>query len=163
MSEPTFERQQSVPVFVATGPEAPRPELPFVERQAINVLLRNPKSGKYLGLKWKKANWETLISGGIEEGQTAQEAARAEILQETGYKNVRLVKELPRFEAKFYHIPKGENRWAYVQPFLFELIDEEQDPISEEETKMHEPVWLDLGEMQKFRLPEGHRFMFEHK
>ena len=82
--------------------EAPVAEYPFVEREAVFVIVRNPKNGKYLGLRWKKVDWETFISGGIEEGQTAEDAVKAEVLQETGYKNLQLVEKLPRFETKFY-------------------------------------------------------------
>ena len=161
MIDGTLEKH-SIPLFIATGPDAPRPELPFVERNAINVVIRNPKTGKYLGLRWKNVNWETFISGGIEEGQSAEEAARAEVLQETGYKNLRLVANLPRFDAKFYHAPKGENRYAHVQPFLFELIDEEREPISAEEDAIHEVIWLDHDQLKQFRLPEGHRFILDN-
>lgn len=147
------------PTFVATGWDAPRADLPFVERNAIAAMLRDPKTGNCLCLRWKKTPWETFVTGGIEEGQTDEEAARAEIYQETGYKNIRLMCRLPFFDAKFYHAPKMENRWAHVSPFVFELVDEERDPISEEEQANHECVWLTVGELIEFRLPEGHRYM----
>lgn len=149
------------PLFVAEGKDAPHPDLLFVERDAITAIVRNPKNGKYLGLKWKKVDWDTLITGGIEEGQTAEEAARAEILEETGYKNLRLVLVLPRYNAKFFHTPKGENRFAHFQSFLFELVDDSCEPVSEDEKSKHECVWLTEAEMEQFRLPEGHRFLFE--
>lgn len=150
------------PTFVAQGNDAPRPNLTLIERNAITAIVRNPKTGKYLGLKWKKVDWDTFITGGIEEGQTAEDAARAEVYEESGYKNLRLVTELPRFHSKFYHHPKGENRFAHFSSFLFELEDEERDPISEEEQQKHECVWLSQSELSTFRLPEGHRFLLDY-
>lgn len=150
------------PLFVDTGTNAVRPDLPFVERNAITAVLRDPKNGKYLGLKWKKIDWDTLITGGIEEGQTAEEAAMAEIREETGYKNLRLVGELPRYHSKFFHGPKGENRFAHFQCFLFELVDDEHEEINADEQTKHEPVWLSTEELKTFRLPEGHRFVLNH-
>lgn len=158
MSEGLFEKQKA-PLFVGRGPDAPKPELPFVERDAVTAVVFNPKTGKYLGLRWKKVDWDTFVTGGIEPGQTPEEAARAEILQETGYKNLRLVRELPRFEAQFYHTPKKENRHARFQCFLFELVDDEQEALSAEEIENHDAVWLDAQELKKFRLPDGHRFL----
>lgn len=149
------------PLFVDTGMNAVRADLPFVERDAITAVVRDPKTGKYLGLKWKEVDWDTLITGGIEEGQTAEEAALAEIREETGYKNLRLVTELPRYHSKFFHHPKGVNRFAHFRCFLFELTDDEHEEISAEERSKHDPLWLSPEEMDEFRLPEGHRFIME--
>jgi 8-oxo-dGTP pyrophosphatase MutT (NUDIX family) len=158
MNEGAIEKQ-SVPLFVGEGPDAPRPELPFVERNTVTAVVHNPKTGKYLGLRWKKVDWDTFVTGGIEPGQTAEEAARAEILEETGYKNLRLIRELPRFDAKFYHAPKAENRYAHFRCFLFELVDEGVEELSDEERAKHEAVWLDDEELRQFRLPGGHRYL----
>lgn len=152
----------TVPLFVDTTDNPVRPELPFVERNAITAVVYDPRAGKYIGLRWKDgSNWETLITGGIEETQSAQEAARAEIHEETGYKNLRLVKELPRYDSKFFHHGKQVNRHAHFWCFYFELEDDTHDPISEDERKKHEVVWLTKEEMGQFRLPAGHRFVFD--
>lgn len=147
------------PLFIDKGAYAPREDLPFVEREAISAIVRDPKTGKYLGLRWKDADWETFITGGVEEGQTPEEAARAEVREETGYTHLRLVAELPRFHSKFYHAPKGVNRFAHVRSFLFELEDDEREETSAEEQRKHECVWLDAQELAAFRLPEGHRYI----
>ncbi|HYD93371.1 MAG TPA: NUDIX hydrolase [Candidatus Paceibacterota bacterium] len=152
----------SEPLFVDTGMNAVRPDLPFVERDAITAVVRNPQNGRILGLKWKTVDWETLVTGGVEEGQSAEEAARAEIREETGYKNLRLVAELPRYHSKFFHHPKGVNRFAHFRCFLFELVDSEQDQVAGEENAKHEAVWLTREEFETFRLPEGHRFVLNH-
>lgn len=150
-----------VPLFIATGENAPKEELPFVEREAITAIVRDPKTGKCIGLRWKEVNWQTFITGGVEEGQTPEEAALAEIREETGYKNLRLVKELPRYDSKFYHKPKGVNRFAHFHSFLFELVDDERDEPSEDEQDKHEFVWLDEEELTNFQLPEGQRFILK--
>ncbi len=151
----------TIPLFIAEGSDAPRPDFPTIERNAITAILYNPQTKKYLGLKWKEVDWETLITGGIEENQTPEEAARMEIKEETGYENIRLVSELPRYDAKFFHHPKAVNRYAHFSCFLFELIDNQRTEISKEEIAKHECIWLSLEEMDKFRLPEGHRFVFD--
>lgn len=149
------------PLFIAEGTDAPREELPFIEREAITAILFSPKSGKYLGLKWKEVDWETFITGGVEEGQTPEEAARAEVREESGYKNLRLISELPRYHSKFYHTPKGVNRFAHFHSFLFELQNDERDELSNDEQMKHECVWLGVEEIKAFKLPEGHRFLFD--
>ena len=151
----------NIPLFIADGDDAPRPDEKMVERDAITAVVRDPKTGKVIGLRWNTVNWYTLITGGIEDGQTAEEAARAEVTEETGYKNLRLVAELPRYEAKFYHHPKGVNRHAHFQCFLLELVDDERAGLTKDELAKHEPVWLDDAELAAFRLPEGHRWLMD--
>jgi leucyl-tRNA synthetase len=147
------------PIFVQkTEPGRVRDELPFVEREAITAIVKHPTTEKYIGLKWKKVAWETFITGGVEEGQTPEEAAIAEIQQETGYKNLKLIKVLPRTHAKFFHVPKNQNRFAHFNVLYFELQNDEKIEITKEENDIHEVIWLDKDEMEKFQLPESHRF-----
>ncbi|HEY1041926.1 MAG TPA: NUDIX hydrolase [Candidatus Paceibacterota bacterium] len=150
------------PLYIDQGPDAPRPDLPFIERDAVVALVRDPQARKYLGLKWKEVDWETFVTGGIEEGQTAEEAARAEILEETGYKNLRLVADLPRYHTKFYHPPKGVNRFAHFQCFLFELENDDRNPVNEEEAGKHEAIWLTEEDLASFRLTEAQQVLLTH-
>ena len=148
-----------IPLFVEFGDIAPLANLPFEERKSISAIVRNPRTGTYLGLRWKGVGWETFVTGGIEHGQTPEQAAIAEIRQETGYKNLQLVRTLPPFDAQFYHAPKQVNRHAHAHCFLFDLIDDARDEIAEEELARHEPVWLTRAELEHFRLPTGHRYI----
>lgn len=147
------------PLFTATGADAPRADLPFVERHAITAVVYNQHTNTYLGLQWKDINWETFVTGGVEDGQTPEQAARTEILEETGYSNLRLICELPRYQAKFFHGPKQVNRHAFFDCFLFELVTEEQNQIAPDELQKHTCVWLTPEAMRHFRLPEGHRYI----
>lgn len=134
----------------------------FVERDIITAIVFDPRKEKYLALKHKSVGWETFVNGGIESGQTAEEAGKAEVLEEAGYKNIKLVKELPNSHAKFWHVHKKVNRFAHCKNLLFELVDNEQDTIDEEELKLHEPLWLTEEELLKFNLPEGEKLILQH-
>lgn len=147
------------PLFIDTeGESAVREDLPFVERNNISAIVKHWSEDNYAGLTWKKIDWDTFITGGIEEGQTAEEAAVAEIREETGYLHPRLIKRLTNIHSKFYHPPKGENRFAHFAVMYFELADGEREPMEESELAKHELVWLTKEEMDAFRLPAGHRF-----
>jgi len=147
------------PLFIDTTLEgAVKEEKETIERNAIMAIVKNPTTGKYLGLKWKKIDWKTLITGGVEEGQTPEEAAREEILQETGYKNLKLIKQLTTVHSKFFHGPKDVNRLAHFSVFYFELQDDEQDALSEEEREIHDLMWLDAEEMDTFGLLPAHSY-----
>lgn len=150
------------PIFVQkTEPGKFKEGEPVVERNAITAIVKHWKEDKYIGLKWKKVDWDTLITGGIEKGQTAETAAIAEIFEETGYTSPKLVKKLGKTHAKFYHVPKKENRLAHFDCLYFELQNGDRESIGADEQEKHEVVWLSAEEMDKFRLPESHRYTWD--
>lgn len=147
------------PEFIDTKePGYVREDLPFTERAGIVAIVKHWSEDKYLGLKWKKVAWGTWVTGGIEPGQTAEAAARSEILEEVGYKNLKLVKELGKLHSKFYHVPKKENRLLHGHCLYFELIDGEMASISDVEAGIHEPVWLTKEEVGKFMTADAHQW-----
>jgi len=125
------------------------------ERQVINGLVVNPKTGKYLCLEWKRFDWTSFIVGGVEptDGGDLEAAARREIIEETGYKNLKFIKVLGgQVVSEYFAAHKDENRKAFVNAVLFELIDEEKDDVASEESAEHEPIWLDLSELTPERM-----------
>ncbi|MDB5259278.1 MAG: leucyl-tRNA synthetase [Candidatus Taylorbacteria bacterium] len=115
-----------------------------VERKTVHALVVNPKNGKILCIKWKKFPWTGFVIGGVEEGEDIVEAARREVLEETGYKNLKFIRVLGGIvKGEYYAAHKGENRVAYSNAIHFELIDDAQAPIGAEEKAKHAPVWLD--------------------
>ncbi len=150
------------PLFIQTNDESKvQEDKPFVERQAITAIVKHWSEDKYIGLKWKKVDWDTLVTGGVEEGQTPEEAAIAEIREETGYQNLKLIKQLGGTHAQFFHVPKNENRYAHFSVFCFELEDGERKELDEKENQIHDVVWLTPEEMEKFRLPPSQRYSWE--
>ncbi len=124
----------------------------LVHRKIILGIVRNPKNGKFLALTWKKQPWTTFVVGGIEEGESPEQAARREIEEETGYKNLRFIKVLgDPIQTEFYAAHKDFNRVALDWPVLFELEDEEKSEVSDEEKDKHEPTWVKRNELTRER------------
>ncbi|MCE9549225.1 class I tRNA ligase family protein [Candidatus Nomurabacteria bacterium] len=146
------------PLYIDTkGASAVRADLPFVEREAVMGIVKHWQEDKYLGLKWKQIDWGTFVTGGIEPGQTPEEAIKAELEEETGYFKFKSIKKLGRRHAKFYHPPKKENRFGHFNHFYLELESGEQKEVSQEEKDKHEVVWLSKDEVEKFLVSEGQR------
>ena len=151
-------------LFVQTaGESAVRPDLPMVERNAISTIVKHWSEDKYLALKWKGISWITFVTGGIELGQTPEEAARSEVKEETGFTNLKLIKKLPNSHSQFYHLQKKENRFAHFHNFYFKLESGEQVERDEAEGKAkHEPpIWLTPKEIEKLITPPGQLRDFE--
>ncbi|HVS79478.1 MAG TPA: class I tRNA ligase family protein, partial [Candidatus Paceibacterota bacterium] len=130
----------------AKNPHVPGKEIVF--RDAVIAAVRDPKTGKFLILKWKKQPWTTFVMGGIEKGEDAATAAAREILEETGYKNVKVVKTLREAQSEFYAAHKGVNRVAHTRNLILELVNDEREKISDEESEIHEIAWMSLDEIR---------------
>jgi len=122
-----------------------------VERQQIHGIVYDPKTKKYLCVKWNNFPWTAFIVGGVEEiDKDIVETARREINEETGYKNLKFVKVLGgQVVSEYFAKHKDENRKAMVNAIYFELINDERDEVSEEEKNKHKAIWLDRSDINE--------------
>ena len=137
------------PKFVASKEETKLHEgEDIVKRNAVCAVIRNPKDGTYLCNEWKGIEMHGLLTGGVEDEEDMVEAARREIREETGYKNLRLV-EGPDWVINtfFYHRQKKQNRHARFHYLVFELENDDRDTVDESEKAKHEFVWKTREEL----------------
>jgi leucyl-tRNA synthetase len=128
----------------------PREGKETVPRTAIHGIVHDPKTDKYLCLEWPKQNWTTFVTGGVDEGEDLSEAARREIIEETGYTNIEFVRSLgSAVRNQFFAAHKDENRLAFVHAMLFRLVDNTQEKVAEEERAQHTPTWLSWEEIKE--------------
>jgi leucyl-tRNA synthetase len=131
----------------------PREGKENTKRNIIIAIVHDSKTDKYLCLKWKKQPWTTFITGGIEEGEDAVEAARREVSEETGYTDITLTRVLGGvMESSFFAAHKDVNRVVRSTAILFELQSDAREKVSEEEESEYDTEWLTAAEIQKAKL-----------
>ena len=144
-----FAKKYNLPVKEVVVPSIIDKRNPPVEgkekitRKTVHVIVKNPVTGKYLGLKWREFPWTTFVMGGIEEGESVEEAGRREVRTETGFVNLKLVKVLQgQVRAEFFAAHKNQNRISFATAVMFELEDENQVEKELEDHEKFDVIWL---------------------
>jgi len=136
----------------------PQAGMEEVKRDTVIVHLRNKATGKFALLDWHGTleGISTAIMGGIEDGQTPEEAALAEIEEEAALTGVKIVKQLRWITAaKYCASHKKQNRCAPSHVFLAEVDSlESQGEIPESEKKIHTLVWEDEEKVMQHLTPD---------
>lgn len=139
-----FAEKFKLPIVSVIEPEFGQSVEGEDEKKAIIAIVRNPKTGQVLVLDWGPRQGNSggtmFIGGGMNEGEDPVETARREITEETGYVNVRHIKNAEAWiHNHFYSNVKDKHVLAHFLPILFELVDEEQvdQNLDENENQFH--------------------------
>ncbi len=154
-------KQVIAPHFISEKPYEPKKGKKTVRRNMVYSILRNPKTDEFLCLDWEKFNWHTFILGGIEENEDPIKAAEREIKEETGYTNIKFVKDLGYSFSEYFAAHKDENREAFAKNFVFELIDETRKPTKEKDTKNHKESWIKKSQVTNFLNLASQKYAWE--
>jgi leucyl-tRNA synthetase len=159
-----FAKQMDLPIRQVVVPCAadshnpPQEGFDEVKRDTVIVHLRDNSTGKFALLDWHGTleGTTTAIMGGIEPGQTPEDAVLAEIKEEVALEGVRIVRRLPWITAaKYCASHKKENRCAHSYAFLVEIDNlSTQGEIDASEQATHTLVWVDESQVHSRLTPD---------
>ncbi len=156
-------RQVVVPC-AADESNPPKAGLEEIKRDTVVVHLRDKATGKFALLNWHGSleGITTAIMGGIESGQTPEEAALAEIKEEAALSGVSMVKSARWITAARYCAShKNQNRCAHAWAFLAEVDNlEGQGQIESNEQTLHTLVWVPEEEVAACLTPQHQKQMW---
>jgi leucyl-tRNA synthetase len=148
-----FAKKYNLPIEESVAPyikDNPREDKETEVRDCVAMIVKNPKDNTYLCLNWKTTEWKSFPSGGV-DGEDLVVAGKREIEEETGYKNVKFIKQIgDSVFAEFYRPHKGSNVFANFKYLLFELENEECSEVVQKELDQHEPVWVTEEKVGEF-------------
>ncbi len=127
-----------------------RSGISLVERQIVNAVLFDGEKRRIGVLRWEeeKGGYRTFVMGGVEPGETAEQAALREIIEETGFEDVEVVTVLGEYLAFYYAAHKYENRKAPTTVVLCRLRNRKRREIKPNQP--HDFLWLNPDEVSDF-------------
>ncbi len=123
------------------------------KRAVINAIVKHWSEDKYYCLDWTKggSGWRSFVSGGIEKGETIEEAAIREVKEETGYQNMKVVKKVGgEIVSKFFAVHKDINREINAQCVYIELLDDEWVKPNDKDVKNHDGKWINKKDVAEY-------------
>ena len=146
-------KQVIAPYFENNTDLIPRKDKETIVRSNIHAIIKNPKTNKYLVQKWREQGWQSFVTGGVENDEDIVDAAKREVLEETGYKNLKYIPkttETWEVHSYFYATHKNVNRYMKARAIFFELVDEERSDIHSDDKDKYDIVWLDESEVRDY-------------
>jgi leucyl-tRNA synthetase len=135
----------------------------IAERNNVAIAVKHWSEDKYLCLKWNVPgkNWKSLVMGGIEDGETPEQAAIRELAEETGYIDVTVEKVDPiNYISKYCAEHKKKNRKTNTSQVFIKLNSGKQHGEKLDD-QHHDAIWLDKNEMLDFINLSNHKYTAE--
>ncbi len=106
------------------------------------------RDGKMLITFDKPTQQYILPGGGVDEGETPEQAVLRELREETGYTNVKIIKNLGTFKHNYYHTRKKNIRSTDT---IFLVVIGSDEPLPRDETEIEKTdfMWLPIAEVKE--------------
>ena len=157
-----FAKKFNIPIIQVLEEETGKPHEDEFKKQSIVAVIYNPKNQKYLTLNWKELGGRLFIGGTIKENETPYECALREIKEETGYKNIEMIIELPKINHHYYAFNKNKYFNIESTGFLFKLLDEEKELQNLDEDEAFELEWVDKETIENEVNDELHKKTYNY-
>jgi leucyl-tRNA synthetase len=142
--------------------QPPKDGLETTNRKGVMIIIKHWNEDKYLLNISEKYNWKILFTGGIEEGESVYEAARREVLEETGFKDIESVQKVNFAHTdNFERVHKGDNARVEQTNVFVKLASDSQVDRSAEESVAHQLEWHTREEMSELINRRNHKFVFD--
>ena len=156
-------KQVVAPYFKGTGEESLNPNVETKFRTSVIAVIKNEEDNTYLCVDALKRNCKSFVLGGVEEGETPEEAAVREVKEETGYVDITIDRRsILELHNHFYAAYKGVNRYANLNVIFGTLNSKKKEKVSEEESNKQRAIWIKRKELNDFLTVNNNLFVSKY-
>jgi leucyl-tRNA synthetase len=160
-----FARKYNIPIKTVIEPITGILQENEEFRKSIVALVRDPKSNEILTIDWgDKLGGTLLIGGGVSKDEDEIECAKREILEETGYKNVKFIgKTQEKIHHHYRAHSKEVNHYIHATGLYFELTDEQRigQKLEADEKNKFNVRWLGIEKAEEKIKDPLHKYVFD--
>lgn len=153
-------KQVVAPYVRLSGDYEPRTDKETRTRAVVTAIIRRAGTDEYL-LQDMADGRRGFTGGGVEEGETVEDALRREVREETGYTDMQIVANVGQIWGHGYKPKKDINCLDPDQVFIVEVSGEPQQARSEEDLTAHQLVWKPKAEAEMFVNLQHHQLAWK--
>jgi len=122
--------------------------LPITKDKSVGIILycKFPRSLKYLILKHKKGHW-SFAKGHRDKGETTLDAAKRELFEEAGIKNVDFISKKILLKEKYTFILKNKNK--VIKEVSYFIAGTKSKKVKIDRKEIINSKWCTLNSAQK--------------
>lgn len=154
-----FAKKFDIPVIQVIAPlfdevseeDKVRPDKKTEVRDTVCVIIKHWSDNSFYCLNWEKFNWKSFVLGGVEAGESGQDAAIREMKEESRFKNIKAIRKIGgETHNSFFAAHKDVNRYSKFNCYLVELADGERIEEEKIDTEFHFGEWIDFNDIDKY-------------
>ena len=157
-----FATKFNIPIIQVLEEVTGTPHEGETKKNSIVAILYDEANDKYLTVNWHEMGGRLFIGGTIKEGETSLDCAIREIKEETGYKDIELVHELPKINHHYYAYNKDKYFNIESTGFLFKLVSNAQDEQNLDDDEKFDLEWVDKNTIMAEVNDGLHKKTFEY-
>ncbi len=159
-----FARKFNIPIRYVIDPVTGSPQKNPAEKDKIVALVENAK-GEILTINWgANAGGRLLIGGTVESGEDIVKTAKREVLEETGYRNLKLIDvSKERVHHQYFSYNRNKGFLAHTTLVYFRLENNEKDEqvLDDTEKGKFSVEWVTKDQVRKEINESLHRYTFD--
>ena len=157
-----FAKKFNIPIIQVLEEETGKKHDNETKKKSIVAIVYDEKENRYLTINWHNLGGRLFIGGTKKEEETYLECAKREILEETGYKNIELISELPKINHHYYAYNKDKYFNIESTGLLFKLKDYEREKQNLDEDEVFDVEWVDRKTIINEVKDELHKKTYEY-